>query len=67
MAQVAAGDLSVGEYIRSPKGHKKIYVVKEKRPSSSVLVWRYDSVKRVDMENDFMFLQWNQRVERVQI
>lgn len=62
-----AGDLDVNDYIRSPKNAKRIYVVKKMFPNSKVLVWRYDSLAKKDMENDFMFLAWGQIIEKVSI
>lgn len=62
-----AGDLEIGNYIRSPKNAKHIYVVKSKNPSSSVFVWRFDPHTKKDMANDFMHLQWTQVIIKVSI
>lgn len=62
-----ASDLTVGDYVRSPRGHKKIYKVTQKMDPTSVLIRRYDTKTKEVIENDFMFLKWQQEVERVTI
>ena len=61
------GDMTIGEHLRSPRAPKKIYVVRKKLPSSSVLVWRVDPVTGVDMKNDFLWLRWDSQVEKVSL
>lgn len=62
-----ASSLNIGDYIRSPRKYNKIYVVKEKRPSNIVLVWRVNPVTKVEQENDFIWIDWDQEVEKVQL
>jgi len=60
-------ELSVGDYIRGLKDHEKIYVVTEVRAPTSVVVRRYDSINRVQIDSDFIILYRNQVVEKVTI
>lgn len=62
-----ATDLNVGDYIRSPKDAGKIYQVREKRGETNILVWRYDTEKKVLAKNDFMFINGADEIQKVTI
>lgn len=64
---IRARDLSVGDYVRSPKGASKIYRVKEKRSEASILCWRVDPVTGTDQSNDFIFIRGEDMVEKASI
>jgi hypothetical protein len=64
---VVARTLNEGDYIRSPSDPSKIYQIREKRGETSILCWRVDSVTRDSMENDFIFIRGEDRVDQASL